>query len=101
MLDTIQFDDQADLVAGEIGKIPTDRDLPAKVRAFDRDLPEMAPKPGFGIRRGVSQATRVGGFEALEFCGFFLCHAPPHQSVRSMQSPPPAASRRPPPSRGR
>ncbi len=52
MLGAVQFNDQSDLVASEIDKVGTDRDLAAEVAAIDWNAPEMAPEFSFGVRGG-------------------------------------------------
>ncbi len=52
MLGTVQFNDQSDLVTGEVRTIGTDRDLSAEVAAIDWNAPEMAPEFSFGVRAG-------------------------------------------------
>jgi hypothetical protein len=44
MLSTIDFDDDPELVTGEVGEVRTDRRLTPEVMLLERRLPQMLPE---------------------------------------------------------
>lgn len=49
MLAAIKLDNQTDLMTGEISEIAPDRNLAAKMRALNRNAPQLFPELGFRI----------------------------------------------------
>jgi hypothetical protein len=59
MLPAVDFDDKLELMAGEIGEVPTDRCLTPKVVLLERRLPQMLPELLFGFGRVTAQEARA------------------------------------------
>jgi hypothetical protein len=51
MLTAIDFDDNPELMTGEVGEVWTDRCLTPKVMRLERRLPQSLPQPLFGFGR--------------------------------------------------
>jgi hypothetical protein len=59
MLAAIDFDNELELVIGEIGKIRPNLDLPAKMRSLQiQPMPEMPPEFTFRFGRFLPHAAR-------------------------------------------
>ena len=69
MLAAVELDDETDLMTGEIGEVAPDRNLPPKMRALNRNAPQLFPELGFRIGRIGAQTPAVGDFEAVELGG--------------------------------
>ena len=76
MLRSIHFNDQASRQAGEVRHIGADRNLPPKVSAKGRHLPEVTPEFSFCSGRLGAQAPCGCTTEPIER-GAFLCHVTP------------------------
>jgi hypothetical protein len=69
VLSAIQFDDQLRREAGEVGDVRADRDLLAKMRAFNRHILQGAPEFPFCFRRVRAQPLRSRPAKAGEVRG--------------------------------
>jgi len=87
MLTAIEFDDDLQLMAGEVREVRTDGRLTPKVMLPERRLPQMLPKFLFGFGRIATQgsSSRHAVVERTLRC---LCHPPP-----TPDPSPPRASR--------
>jgi hypothetical protein len=59
MLPAVDFDDELELMAGEIGEARTDRCLTSKVMLLERELPQMLPELLFGFGGVTAQEARA------------------------------------------
>ena len=60
MLTAIDFDEQLELMAGEIGEVWADGGLTAKVVLLEWRLPQMLPELFFGFGGVAAQGARAG-----------------------------------------
>src|ERR1700738_1179174 len=79
MLPAIHFNDNSELMAGEIGEVRTDRRLTSKGMLLDRRWPQVLPQLLFGFGRITAQDSRarhaVVGWTRRSLCGIW--HPPP------------------------
>src|ERR1700730_12372677 len=79
MLPAIHFNDNSELMAGEIGEIRAGRRLTSKVMLLERRLPQVLPQLLFGFGRITAQDSRarhaVVGWTRRSLCGIW--HPPP------------------------
>src|ERR1700736_5988113 len=84
MLPAIHFNDNSELMAGEIGEVRTDRRLTSKVMLLERRLPQVLPQLLFGFGRITAQDSRarhaVVGWTRRSLCGIW--HPPRRGAVR-------------------
>ena len=71
MLPAIHFNNNSELMAGEIGEVRTDRRLTSKVMLLERRLPQTLPELLFGFGRVTPQDARAR-------------HAPVDRTLRSL-----------------
>src|ERR1700756_2205441 len=69
MLATVDFEDQADLVAQEIGNVPADRHLAAELVAVHLTRAQYLPEPFFRLGRVAPQraSSRVCAVDRMLF----------------------------------
>ena len=83
MLPAIEFDDNLQLMAGEVRKVWTDGRLAPKVMLLERRLSQMLPELLFGFGRVATQRSSFG-------------HAVVSRTLRSLCHPPPTPDPSPP-----
>src|ERR1700737_4955429 len=89
MLPAIHFNDNSELMAGEIGEVRTDRRLTSKVMLLERRLPQVLPQLLFGFGRITAQDSRaphaVVGWRRRSLCaiGHPLPPTPPRRALRA------------------
>jgi hypothetical protein len=87
MLTAIEFNDNSELVAGEVGEVGADRGLTSKVMLLERRLSQMLPQLLFGFRCVTTQSSRARD-AVVNRTLRCLCHPPP-----TPDPSPPRASR--------
>jgi hypothetical protein len=76
MLTAIEFDNNSQLMTGEVSEVRADRCLPPEVILLERRLPKMLPKLLLSFGRVTTQGTRAGN--ALVYRTLLsLWHPPP------------------------
>ncbi|OCC02958.1 hypothetical protein BA190_21270 [Labrys sp. WJW] len=74
VLFSIEFDDQASLVAGEVDDVAIDWGLPSEMGAVDRYPFQMMPEGPFWISSLLAQVLGIGKAEAVERTSFHEKH---------------------------